>query len=108
MNRPIEYQTIKGTDGKPAFVVVPYDEFMELYAKEETLIPNEIVGAVIEGTTPIKAWREYLGLTQTDVATTLGITQAAFSQLETSSRPRRSTLRRVASALGLHVEQLAI
>nr|WP_321465121.1 helix-turn-helix transcriptional regulator [uncultured Desulfobulbus sp.] len=47
------------------------------------LIPNEVVGAVIEGwITPVRAWREYLGLSQDEVASRAGITQAALSQIE--------------------------
>jgi DNA-binding XRE family transcriptional regulator len=106
MNARIEYQTIKGADGDPAFVVVPYADFMQLYAKEEGLIPHEVVSATVDGASPMKAWREHLGLTQAAVAARLDITQAAFAQLETSANPRKSTLRRVAIALGLVFEQL--
>lgn len=106
MNARIEFQTIKGPDGQPAFAVVPYADFVRLYAREEGLIPHEVVGATVDGVSPIKAWREYLGLTQAEVAARLDITQAAFAQLECSARPRKTTLRRVAAALGLAFEQL--
>ncbi|GAB4364660.1 MAG: helix-turn-helix domain-containing protein [Methylohalobius sp. ZOD2] len=107
MNEPIKFQTILGPDGKPAFVVIPYEEFRKRYDLEHPLIPNEVVGMVVEDNlTPIRAWREYLGLTQAEVARRMGVTQAAFAQLETSKRPRKSTLRRVADALELSFEQL--
>lgn len=106
MNAHIEFQTIKGANGEPAFVVVPYADFVKLYAKEEGLIPHDVVSATVDGITPMKAWREYLGLTQAEVAGRLEITQAAFAQLENSAKPRKSTLRRVATALGLAFEQL--
>jgi DNA-binding XRE family transcriptional regulator len=106
MNARIEFQTIKGADGSPAFVVLPYADFVRLYSREEGLIPHEVVSATVDGATPIKAWREYLGLTQAAVAARLEVTQAAFAQLENSARPRKSTLRRVAAALGIALEQL--
>ncbi len=106
MTTPTEFQTIKGANGEPAFVVVPYADFMRLYAKEEGLIPHEVVSATVDGRSPIKAWREYLGLTQAEVAQRLEISQAAFAQLETSATPRKSSLQRVAQALGLAFEQL--
>ncbi len=106
MNAHIEFQTIKGANGEPAFVVVPYADFVKLYTKEDGLIPHDVVSATVDGATPMKAWREYLGLTQAEVAGRLAITQAAFAQLENSARPRKSTLRRVAAALGLAFEQL--
>ena len=106
MNTHIEFQTIKGENGEPAFVVVPYADFVKLYTQKEGLIPHDVVSATVDGATPMKAWREYLGLTQAAVAARLDITQAAFAQLETSVHPRKSTLRRVAGALGLALEQL--
>ena len=106
MNTHIEFQTIKGENGEPAFVVVPYSDFVKLYAHKEGLIPHDVVSVTVDGATPMKAWREYLGLTQAEVAARLDITQAAFAQLETSAHPRKSTLRRVAGALGLALEQL--
>jgi transcriptional regulator with XRE-family HTH domain len=52
------------------------------------------------------AWREHFGLTQADVAGRIGITQAAYAQMEGVKRPRKATLEKVAAAMGLDVEQL--
>ncbi len=109
MSKPTEPQIILDPHGNPAFVVIPYDEFVSRYEEKRAWIPNEVVEkTVMEGASPIRAWREHLGLTQEDVARRLGITQSAFAQLETSRRPRKTTLRRVADALGIEVEQLTI
>jgi len=78
-------------------------------AEEFELIPNEVVGMVIEqNMTPIRAWREHLGLTQAEVAERLNITQTAYAQLEASQHPRKSTLQRVSTTLGIMPQQLAI
>ncbi|MCY1308079.1 helix-turn-helix protein [compost metagenome] len=61
---------------------------------------------MVDGATAIKAWREHLGLTQVDIAERLGITQSAYAQQETSSRPRRGTREKVAKALGITADQL--
>ncbi|QNB07615.1 helix-turn-helix domain-containing protein [Herbaspirillum frisingense] len=106
MNAPTDIQMIKGPDGNPAFVVLPYAEFMSLYGKERNLIPNEVVGATVDGTTPIRAWREYLGLTQDAVAQRMGISQPTYAKHEKSLRPRASTIARIAVALGITREQL--
>jgi len=106
---PANVQIINGTDGNPEYAVIPYEDFLQLYSQKESLIPNAVVGKVIEdGVTPVRAWREYLKLTQTEVATRLEITQAAYAQLEASERPRKSTLQRIATALGITVEQLNV
>lgn len=54
----------------------------------------------------MQAWREYLQLTQATLAQRLGISQAAYAQYEKSTRPRLSTLEKVAKALGISVTQL--
>lgn len=57
--------------------------------------------------TPIRAWREHLGLTQSEVAARMEISQAALAQIESpEAHPRKTTLRRVAQALGIQLEQL--
>lgn len=106
MNALIDIQTIKGSDGAPAFVVVPYAEFMRRFAHEDGLIPHEVLSATVDGASPMKAWREYLNLTQAEVATRMGVSQAAYAQTEAAMRPRNATVRRVAAALHLTVEQL--
>jgi predicted transcriptional regulator len=108
MNTPIEYQTIKDEAGNPAFVVIPYAEFLRLREQAEQLVPHEVVELVImEKMTPIRAWREYLGLTQTEAASRMAISQSAFAQMEApEAKVRKSTLRKIAGAFGIHVEQL--
>jgi len=56
--------------------------------------------------TPLKAWREHLGLTQADVAQRLGVTQSAYAQQENSQRLRKSSREKIAAALGILQEQL--
>ncbi len=106
MNTLVDIQTIKGPDGRPAFVVLPYDDFLRRFAREEGLIPHEVVSATVDGASPMRAWREYLGLTQADVAARLGVSQAAYAQTETAKRPRKTTMTRVAAALRIGIEQL--
>lgn len=106
MNALTDIQTIKGPDGAPAFVVVPYDDFLRRFAHEAGLIPHEVVSATVDGASPMKAWREHLGLTQAEVAQRLGVSQAAYAQTEAAARPRKTTVARVAKALRIAVEQL--
>ena len=70
--------------------------------------PPERFGNVVfeRGVSPMTAWREHLGLTQVEVASRLGISQAAYAQMERSKQPRRATLEKVAAALGLETDQL--
>ncbi|MCA0239811.1 MAG: helix-turn-helix transcriptional regulator [Proteobacteria bacterium] len=108
MNARTEFQIIVGKDGKPAFVVVPYDQFRRMRGGfTHGTVPNEVVNVSFErGISPMAAWREHLGLTQADVADRIGITQAAYAQMERVKQPRKATLEKVSAALGLEVEQL--
>ena len=85
-----------------------YAQFKKLgHAKRRQGVPQDVVNRVFEQSlSPMAAWREHLSLTQAAVAADMGITQAAYAQMERSKRPRRVTLERVAQAMGLQVEQL--
>jgi len=72
-------------------------------------IPNTVVNAVFDqGWTAVRAWREHLGLTQAQVAERLGISQPAFAQQESSPRLRKASRDKIAAALGINPQQLAV
>lgn len=68
------------------------------------MIPHAVISATVDGATPVRAWREHLGLTQAEVATRLGISLSAYAKQEASERPRKSTLVKIAAALGIKTE----
>ena len=115
MKTHTNYQTIK-VEGKPAFVLVPWADFeklrpqLEKEKEAENGIPHEVVGAMLlHNHSSIRAWREHLGLTQQELANRLEVSQAAVAKLERpEARPRKATLKKVAAALGLSLEQLDV
>jgi transcriptional regulator with XRE-family HTH domain len=55
------------------------------------------------------AWRILRGLSQQEVATRLGITQSAISQLESpDSRPQKRTREKLAAIYGCRQEQISL
>ena len=108
MNARTEFQIIVGADGKPAFVVVPYEQFRRMRGGfTHGTVPDEVVNLSFErGVSPMAAWREHFGLTQAEVADRISVTQAAYAQMERVKQPRKVTLEKVASALGLEADQL--
>ena len=109
MNAPTNIQILKDAKGKPAFAVIPYAEYLSLSKKDAPTIPNAVVNKVIsKDMTPIRAWREHLGLTQTEVAHRLGISQSAYAQQEAKEPVRKATREKIAMALGISPEQLAV
>lgn len=109
MNAPTKFQTIFGKDGKPLFVVVPYSDFQRMQGNASADgVPQVVVNRVFDANlSPMAAWREYLRLTQAELAARLGISQSAYAQIEAGKRPRKATLQKVADAMGLQLEQLA-
>ncbi len=112
MTTPIEAQIIKMGD-KPAFAVIPWRTYQKLvknYVPDEADVwfPQEVVEAnVVRGESLLRAWREHLGLTQAEVARRAGMSQPAYAKLERpDAHPRTATLRKIAQAMNLSIEQL--
>lgn len=108
MNARTEFQIIVDKAGKPAFVVVPYEQFRRMRGGfTHGSVPDAVVNLSFErGMPAMAAWRERFSLTQAEVASRIGITQGAYAQMERVRRPRKATFEKVADALGLEVEQL--
>jgi len=108
--------TILKANGVPAFVVLPYDEYVQLAGKKSDVgripadgtTPHEVVRlAVKNGWSMIRAWREHLGLTQTELARRLEIRQPSYAAMEaTDAKPKKATRQRIALAMGITLEQL--
>jgi len=95
-------------------VVVPYEEYAAAFALDavqaanDPTVPHEVAARVLKDqVSPIRAWRDYLGLTQAEVAARLQVSQPAFAQMEApEAKPRMNTLKKVATALGLTPAQI--
>lgn len=93
-------------NNKPEWAVIPYDAYLELVEKaeilqdvqdyesvkaalargDEELIPAEVVNAVLDGANEIKTWREFRGMSQSDLAKRVNISTPYLSQLEANKR----------------------
>ncbi len=104
MNIPTNHHIITH-EGKPVAVVVPYDEYLQVFDDDVT-IPHEVVMRSID-VSLTRAWREFLGLSQAEVAGRMGITQPAYQQMEEKdAKPRLATMKKIAAALGIDVRQI--
>ncbi len=81
---------------------------LRIEAGMEATIPEHIARRVfVEDIVPIRAFREWRGLTQEELARKVGSSKSYVSQLETRRRmPGVKTLRRIAEALDVPVELL--
>ena len=75
---------------------------------DEATIPHKVVAlSVLGNKSPVRAWREYKGILQKEVADALGISQAAYSQMEKpDANLRTETIEKIARIFELDLEQL--
>jgi len=122
-----KHQIIK-YDGIPVAAIIPYDDYQqfldwvadqagedilsdeeyEAVVNEKNTIPHEVVSAMVRGRMSlIRAWREYLNLTQEEVAKRMGVTQPVYARMESGKTTTRlSSLKKIAKAFGVNHEQL--
>jgi DNA-binding XRE family transcriptional regulator len=110
MNAPIRHQIIEDK-GQPLFVLVPYAEYvasMNRETGENLVIPLAVSKAAnMEDKSLVRAWREYKGFSQADMAERMGISRPAYAQMEArGANLRATTLHRLAVALDVQWEQL--
>ncbi|QTA87043.1 HTH domain-containing protein, Cro/C1-type [Desulfonema magnum] len=100
-------------NGRPAFAVIPWDEYQELIRNQvepdeaDVWFPNEVVKANVRGESLIRAWREYFKLTRAELAAKAGMTQSDLARLENGdANPNKAELTKLAEAIGIDIEQL--
>ncbi|UXU88002.1 helix-turn-helix domain-containing protein [Burkholderia sp. S-53] len=107
MSKSLSVQIINGPDGAPAFVVIPYADYVAQQSRARDLIPHEVVTrAVFDGSSPARAWREYLGLTRAEIAQRIGISRSDYAKREKRQKLRKPMRRKVAAALDITPAQL--
>ena len=114
-------------NGKPEWAIIPYGEFIKIQEllenaedikdieenlkaieeNREIVVPGEVTFAIVDGTHPIRAWREYKNMRLNDLAKRVGISGSYLSQIENGKRnPTIETLKAIAGALEIEPEML--
>ena len=123
MNTNKNYQTL--TFSGKDYTVVPSEEFEALRDTvdedemdigvarrvlkdaDEELVPFELAERIAAGVHPVRVWREYRGMTASNLAMESGIAQSYLSDIETGKKPGSAkALKRIATALGIAVDDL--
>jgi transcriptional regulator with XRE-family HTH domain len=110
-------------NGKPAFAVIPIEEWNRIQeiiedradiaavrayrASPGESFPDAVLGALLDGAHPVKVFREHRGLTQAGLAKAVGTSAVYVSQIERGERPAgRRLLPRIAEALRVDIDML--
>lgn len=74
---------------------------------EDELIPLEITKRRIAGESTVKTWRDYRGLTQSDLAKVSKVSRAMIAAIEAGHKTGSiATLKKLAAALNVDLENL--
>ena len=113
-------------EGKPAFVLMPYDEYQALVEKledvednraykearaaiesgQDELIPESVVNRLLTEN-PVKVWREYRDLKQKELSGLAGVKVSMLSQIENGNKQGSlETMKRLARALQVDLDDL--
>lgn len=107
--------------GKPAFAVVPFEQWTALLHRLETLqdiadakaaieeetLPLEFVERRLAGESPLRLWREHRGLTLQELGERAGCTRQMLSMIERGkASPSADLLARLAAVLRVDMDDL--
>lgn len=86
-----------------------YDEAKREWRESgEEALPHALVKRIVLGEHPVKVYREHRGLTQAELGRRAGVTGTYIFMLESGRRKGQvATLKKLAAALGVTLEQLA-
>ena len=103
---------LRHADGTAQHAILPWQEYQALLRAAEGRgleppVPGEVRQAIAEGAHPVRAWREYRGLNQGQLAAMIGISRAYLAQIEGGERTGTlEVMARVARALDRRLEDL--
>ena len=89
-------------NGQPEWAVIPYDDYRQLLelaeeledirdfdaamTSQDELIPHAVVSRLVEGENPLRVWREYRGLSQSQLADLTDTNKSTIISLEAGDR----------------------
>ena len=118
-------QTIE-KDGEPEYAVIPIEEYRRMVAALEDAadvaaierawgedaagetVPGDVVNGILDGASPLRAWRTHRGLTLEVLAERIGVSKGYLSQIEQGRKPGTlGVFRRLADVLDVPIDDLA-
>ena len=114
-------------NGKPEWAVIPFSDYKKLQEAledaedrreieenikaiqegKEITVPGEITFAILDGISPIRAWREHRQIKMNELSKKVGISSAYLSQIENGKRnPTIDTLKAIAKELEIDIDML--
>jgi len=84
--------------------IIAYDRAM---AEDGESIPTEFVKRMIEGESPLRAYRDLRGLTQSQLSESAGVNRVQIADIEAGRKSGSvDTIRKLATALSVSIDDL--
>ncbi len=102
--------SVVSANGAVTHVMLPIGAYWEMSRKSIIDIdatPEDVVEKVLDGVSPMRAWREHKRLTQEEMARRMDIPRSLYAMMEKSDNPDIVALQRATAALGVELAQLA-
>jgi predicted transcriptional regulator len=114
-------------NGKPEWAIIPFQDYKKLQEAledaedikeieenlkaiqegKEITVPGEVTFAILDGISPIRAWREHRQIKMNELSKRVGISPAYLSQIENGKRnPTIDTLKAIAKELEIDIDML--
>lgn len=107
---------LRGRDGAPQHAVLDWDYYQAMLRQAPAPVgdddgqrglPLEVARRMTDGASPLRAWREFRGFSQAQLALLTGISRAYLTQIETGERAGTiEVMARLARNLGCLIEDL--
>lgn len=89
------------------YVVIEKTEYEELIARDDERFPAEFVDKLFESDNKIGVWREYRGMTMTELANAVGVSQGYLSDIESGKKDGSvKVIKAIADALNADIETI--
>ncbi len=83
------------------------ENLRDIQEGKEITVPGEVTFAILDGISPIRAWREHKQIKMNELSKKVGISSAYLSQIENGKRnPTIDTLKAIAKELEIDIEML--
>ena len=102
-----EYDRLRALEEDFADIQTALAVEARLAAGEEELIPAKVVDRLLDGEPPLRVWREFRNLTQSELARASGVNRVQIVDIEADRNSGSvRTLRKLADALEVMVDDL--
>lgn len=102
-----EYERLRALEEDLADIRAALVVEAKLASGEEEMIPSAVVDRLLDGEPPLRVWREFRNLTQSDLARISGVDRSQIVDIDAGRKDGSVfTLRKLATALRVSVDDL--